>query len=136
MKILTRKATTKGGRNGTINAEDGALSLEMGKPKEMGGTATDKTNPEEIFAAGYSACFASSLEFLLENDKVDYDTIEVTVACNLVKDPDGGFKFDIDLDVTLEGLDEKAKEHYIQGAYNFCPYSKAMKGNVDIRINQ
>jgi len=136
MEILTRKATTKGGRNGTIKALDGELSLQMEKPKEMGGSETTKTNPEEIFAAGYSACFASSLEFLLEKDKVDYDSIEVTVACNLVKDPEGGFKFDIDLDVKLEGIDEEKRTQYVKGAYNFCPYSKAMKGNVDIRINE
>lgn len=136
MKILTRRATTKGGRNGTIEALDGDLNLQMEKPKEMGGSETAKTNPEEIFAAGYSACFASSLEFLLEKDKVDYDSIEVTAACNLVKDPDGGFKFDIDLDVSLEGVDEEKRTQYIKGAYNFCPYSKAMKGNVDIRINE
>jgi organic hydroperoxide reductase OsmC/OhrA len=73
---------------------------------------------------------------LLENDKVDYDSYEVTVACNLVKDSEGGFKFDIDLDASLGNLDEATKQSCAEGAYNFCLYFKAMKGNVDIRINQ
>lgn len=137
VKILTRKAVTKGGRNGNIQAKEGNLNLTMAKPRELGGTENKETNPEEIFAAGYSACFASSLEFLLENAQVSYDTIEVEAALHLVKDEeDGGFKFDIDLYVTLEGPDEKTGNDFIDKAYDFCPYSKAMKGNVDVRIHR
>lgn len=137
VKILTRKAVTKGGRDGNIQAEEGKLNLDMAKPKELGGEENEETNPEEIFAAGYSACFASSLEFLLENAGVPFDTIEVASALHLVKDEEGGgFKFDIDLYVTLEGPEEATRNEFIEKAYGFCPYSKALQGNVDVRIHR
>ncbi|MFP4462139.1 MAG: Ohr family peroxiredoxin [Thermotogota bacterium] len=136
-KVLTRSATTKGGRTGRIEAKEGKLTLDMAKPLELGGSENKETNPEEIFAAGYSACFASSLEYLLENAKVDYDSIEVECALHLIMDAKGGgFKFDIDLYVTLDGPDEETKNTFIDKAYGFCPYSKAISGNVDVRIHR
>lgn len=136
-RILTRSAVTKGGRDGNIQAKEGKLNLDMAKPEELGGRENKETNPEEIFAAGYSACFASSLEFLLENAEVPFDTIEVEAALHLVKDDaGGGFKFDIDLYVTLEGPDEETRNQFIDQAYGFCPYSKAIQGNVDVRIHR
>lgn len=136
-KVLTRSATTKGGRSGRIEAKEGKLALDMAKPIELGGTENKETNPEEIFAAGYSACFASSLEYLLENAEVGFESIEVEAALHLIMDSGGsGFKFDIDLYVSLEGPDQETKDAFIDKAYEFCPYSKAISGNVDVRIHQ
>ncbi|MFW5894626.1 MAG: Ohr family peroxiredoxin [Bacillota bacterium] len=136
-KVLTRSATTKGGRTGRIEAKQGKLTLDMEKPIELGGSENKETNPEEIFAAGYSACFAGSLEYLLENANVDFNSIEVECELHLIMDPKGGgFKFDIDLYVGLEGPDEKTKDTFIDKAYGFCPYSKAISGNVDVRIHK
>lgn len=136
-KVLTRSATTKGGRTGRIEAKEGDLVLDMAKPLELGGTENKETNPEEIFAAGYSACFASSLEYLLENANVDFESIEVEAELHLIMDSEGnGFKFDIDLYVSLDGPDQETKNTFIDKAYGFCPYSKAISGNVDVRIHQ
>ncbi len=136
-KILTRSALSKGGRDGRIQSRQGKLDLQMAKPKELGGEDNEETNPEEIFAAGYSACFASSLEYMLTNEEVSYASIEVEAEVHLVTDSnDGGFKFDIDLHVTLEGPDENTSAKLIDQAYAFCPYSKAITNNVEVRIHR
>jgi Ohr subfamily peroxiredoxin len=132
--LLSRKATTKGGRNGTISLATSNQTITMSKPIEMGGTSNDHTNPEELFAAGYSACFASSLEYLLQAQEEAYTDIEVLSETTLVKDGDKGFKFAIELVVDIKGIDEAKKEMFVNQAYQFCPYSKAINGNVEVNI--
>ena len=132
MKILERQATTYGGRDGRIKDMQSNLELTLSKPVEMGGKLSNGTNPEEIFSMGYSSCFASSLEFLLQMEKQAYESIEVQVVTSLVKDGEKGFKFAIHINAHVVGLDKQTEKKFIEMAYQFCPYSKAIKGNVDI----
>ena len=130
--FLERSATTYGGRDGVIKNTQSGLQVEMTKPLEMGGTNPTGTNPEELFSIGYSGCFASSLEYLLFVDKVSYQDISVKVDTQLVSDEQGGFKFALQVHARIKGLTSEQESQYIQKAFLFCPYSKAIKGNVDV----
>ena len=134
MKILERQATTIGGRDGIIKDTQSTIELKLAKPQEMGGKLAKGTNPEELFAMGYSSCFASSIEFLLQSSKQTYEDIEVTVTASLVKDGDSGFKFEALVNAKIMGVTKDIEKKYIEMAYQFCPYSKAIKGNVDVKF--
>ncbi len=131
-KILERSAITHGGRNGTITDMDSKIELKLTKPTEMGGNNPFGTNPEELFSAGYSACFASSLEYLLTNEGVFYDHLSVKATTMLMANPKTGFSFQLVVDAKIAGVGKEVEKKYIEKAYGFCPYSKAIKGNVDI----
>lgn len=133
MKILERSATTYGGREGIIKDTLSNVELQLGKPQEMGGKLTRFTNPEELFSMGYSSCFASSLEFLLQKDNIKYDDIEVTVTTSLETSEDG-FVFKVKIDAGVHGLNKKQEKEYIEKAYQFCPYSKAIKNNIIVEF--
>lgn len=134
MKILERQATTIGGRDGIIKDTQSTIELKLAKPQEMGGKLAKGTNPEELFAMGYSSCFASSIEFLLQSSKQAYEDIEVTVTASLVKDGDSGFKFEALVNAKIMGVTKDIEKKYIEMAYQFCPYSKAIKENVDVKF--
>lgn len=134
MKILERQATTFGGRDGFIKDTQSGLELKLSKPQEMGGKLSKGTNPEELFSVGYSSCFASSIEFLLQSSKQEYQDVEVTVTTSLVKDGEQGFKFEALVNAKILGVSKEIEKKYIEMAYQFCPYSKAIKGNVNVRF--
>jgi lipoyl-dependent peroxiredoxin len=132
--ILSRQATTYGGRNGIIKDTASKTELNMRKPEEMGGSPNKETNPEELFSMGYSACFASSIEYLLKNDKVSYEDIIVKVDTKLVMEEKEGFKFDVTIYPKITGVTKEIEKTYIDQAYGFCPYSKAIRDNVRVTI--
>jgi lipoyl-dependent peroxiredoxin len=131
-QLLTRGATTYGGRNGVIRDTQSFTNLDLAKPVELGGTPQPGTNPEELFAMGYSACFASSLEYLLQSENVDFDSISVHVDIALVMNETTGFEFAATIKARVLGTDDSTERDFIQKAYQFCPYSKAIKGNVSV----
>ncbi len=133
-EILTRTATTFGGRNGEIKDTTSGLTFKLAKPKQMGGIGLDGTDPEELFSVGYSSCFASSMEYLLQNDKVEYESLYVKADTKLVMVENEGFKFKLIVEARIKGVDKTTLDKYIKGAKDFCPYSKAIKGNVDIEF--
>ncbi len=134
MKILSRKATTQGGRDGVVKTPNDTLVLDMAKPEEMGGEKNTKTNPEELFAMGYSACFASSLEFLLTQSGVDFKGIVVEADASLIADQSKSFNFELSVTVELEGVDNEVAKDFVDKAKAFCPYSKAIEGNVRVHF--
>lgn len=131
-QFLERSATTIGGRNGIIKDMASQLEFKLAKPVEMGGELIPGTNPEELFAAGYSACFASSLEYLLMSEGVSYEEIKVKATTKLMADPKTGFSFQLVVDAKVLGLTDDLSKKYIEKAYGFCPYSKAIRGNVNV----
>ena len=133
-EILSRTATTYGGRNGTIKDTQSGIEYKLAKPKEMGGLGLEGTNPEELFSVGYSSCFASSLEYLLQNDKVKYDDLYVKAETKLLMIENEGFKFKLIVEARVKGLDDEKQKSYIEQAKNFCPYSKAFKGNIEVEF--
>lgn len=124
-----------GGRQGTAYSEDNIFNVDVAKPPALGGEPTTATNPEQLFAAGYSSCFNSALELVLERDKVTVEKNEVKATISLLGDKEnGGVKLAAKLEVTIEGLDEERKQEYVKKAHQYCPYSKAIKDTIDVEI--
>ena len=134
MKILSRKATMVGGRRGKLTTENKDIDLQMVPPKEMGGTG-EGADPESLFVAGYVSCLASSMEYLLTKDNVAYDDLTMEGRVDLNTADDGGFVFALDVSVSTRGLEKSQAQTYLEKAKNFCPYSKAIAGNVTVNLS-
>jgi osmotically inducible protein OsmC len=134
--LYTTKVTAVGGRSGTVKSEDGILDLTLAMPKELGGKG-GATNPEQLFAAGYAACFENAVIHVTraQADKVRDNDIEVVGEVGLLADGAGGFKLAVTLDVEIVGLDQAKAEEIVAQAHAVCPYSNAVKGNVDVVLN-
>lgn len=124
-----------GGRQGIVQSPDNVFMLDVAAPPELGGQVTTATNPEQLFAAGYSACFNSALEFQLKKHNVTIERSTVSATVALAADPaDGGVKLDVELEVKILGLDEETAHKFVKLAHEYCPYSKAIKGNVNVNV--
>ena len=132
--LYTAVATTTGGRDGQVESSDGVLKAELSVPKEMGGPGKPGTsNPEQLFAAGYSACFAGALGFVANRDKVKLGPVKVTGHVTFGKD-DNGFRLAVQLDVNLPELDRTAAEKLVEEAHQICPYSRATRNNIEVKL--
>jgi len=132
----TTTARATGGRDGKAETLDGKLSFDLATPKELGGAGGEGTNPEQLFAAGYSACFIGAMKAVAGQvgTKVPADaTVETTVGIG-PRDA-GGFGLDIDLKVDLPGLDGDTARKLVDAAHQVCPYSNATRNNVDVRLS-
>ncbi|MGE8207651.1 organic hydroperoxide resistance protein [Heyndrickxia sp. NPDC080065] len=131
--LFTSSASAVGGREGRVQSEDGKINLDVAMP----GTPRAKsiptaTNPEQLFAAGYSACFDSALQVIARKERVKFDS-EVTANVSLLKDEsDKGFKLGVTLHVRGIGIEQGVLEDLVHKAHSFCPYSKATRGNIDV----
>jgi osmotically inducible protein OsmC len=133
-KLYTAAATaTRGGRTGKVRTSDGKLNLELSIPKEMGGSGGEGTNPEQLFAAGYSACFESALAKAAREKNVKIDGAEVTARVSIGKEG-GGFLLAAQLEVKIPGLDAAQAQELAEAAHQICPYSKATRGNIEVEL--
>ena len=133
--IYSTTMISNGGRDGRVFSPDNTFVQNLATPKEMGGQGGNDTNPEQLFAAGYSACFNSALSLILSRHKVNDANPEVEITIELVKDAtDNGFKLAADIEVTLENVSQEEAEQYVEQAHQFCPYSKATRGNIDVNL--
>lgn len=130
--ILKRQATTYGGRDGIIKDTQSGIQITLSKPVEMGGEDNPGSNPEELLSMGYSSCFASSLEYLLHVAHIDYQGLSVQATTHLNADSKTGFSFELFVKVNIEGVTKEVEKTFIDQAFQFCPYSKAIKGNVHV----
>jgi osmotically inducible protein OsmC len=139
MNVLYRaNATAEGaGRAGHTRSDDGKVDFQLSIPKEMGGPGGDGTNPEQLFAAGYAACFLSALQYVARETKTTLspDTKISTRVGIGPNDQGEGFKLDIDLIVSGTGLDIGSAQEILEHAHRVCPYSNATRGNVDVRLS-
>ncbi len=126
------KATTKGGRNGRANLDNGALALAMGLPKEMGGNG-DGHNPEQLFALGYSSCFGQAVLALAKKHGLDGQAAEVTCTVTIDKD-ETSFGLKADLSLKIPGADKDKVKALLEDAHGICPYSKATRGNIPVTL--
>ena len=132
--LYTAVATATGdGRNGHATSEDGMLDLDLRIPKEMGG-AGGATNPEQLFAVGYAACFHSALKVVAGREKLDVTGTEVSASVSIGADDKGGFGLAVELDVHAPALDEATAERIVAAAHEVCPYSNATRGNIDVQL--
>ncbi|HEX3459969.1 MAG TPA: organic hydroperoxide resistance protein [Acidimicrobiales bacterium] len=135
-KILyTAEATVTGGRiNGHGVTSDGALDVQLRMPKEMGGEGGG-TNPEQLFAVGYAACFESALGVVARREKVEVGDVSIDSRVNLLPTEERGFKLSVELDVTLPGVQDAGEAVKIVAAsHQVCPYSNATRGNIDVKL--
>ncbi len=131
--IYTARATANGGRAGRIESSDGHLKLDLSVPREMGGPGGTGTNPEQLFAAGYAACFQGALGVVARRNKVDTTQSEVTAQVGLQKSG-LSFALDVELRVSIPGVERELAEKLVHEAHQVCPYSVATRGNVDVRL--
>ncbi len=125
-----------GGRDGSVYSPDNIFNLDVAKPAALGGDVTTASNPEQLFAAGYSACFNSALELQLEKDQVEFESSEVIATVALYPDKeDKGVKLGVKLEVSIEGVEHAVALEYAHKAHNYCPYSKAMRGNIEVELS-
>ncbi|QLE00452.1 organic hydroperoxide resistance protein [Galbibacter sp. BG1] len=138
MKALYKaSATTTGGRAGHVKSDDGIIDMKLELPKELGGKGGEYTNPEQLFAAGYSACFGSALQHVAKQHKVDIGSdFDVKATVKIGEHPElEGFLLEVILDVTLPGVEEETGEKLINEAHEVCPYSRATQDNIDVTLN-
>jgi len=135
-KVLYRAhATSSGGREGNSRSSDGVLDLKLTVPKELGGGGGDGTNPEQLFAAGYSACFLGALKFVAGQQKATLPKeLTVTGDVGIGKIPTG-FGIEVDLTIHAPGMDSAQLKDLVDKAHIVCPYSNATRNNIDVRLN-
>jgi osmotically inducible protein OsmC len=129
-------ASATGGRDGRSTTADGSLDVTLSTPKELGGAGGDGNNPEQLFAAGYAACFLGAMKFVASQGgaKVPADA-KVTATVGIGPRSEGGFGLDIALDVSLPGVSKGDAQALVDKAHQVCPYSNATRNNVDVRLN-
>jgi len=133
-KVLYRaEATSTGGRDGTSRTNDGKLEVRLNPPKEMGGSG-DGTNPEQLFAAGYSACFLGAMKHVAGKEKITLPAdAKITGKVGIGPIPQG-FGIEVELVISLPGLDRGTAQSVIEKAHQVCPYSNATRGNIDVKL--
>jgi lipoyl-dependent peroxiredoxin len=136
MQVLyTATATATGGRNGRIRSPDGVLDLGLALPKELGGPGGAATNPEQLFAAGYAACFENALLRVARERKAPIRESHVTAHVGIGREEDGYFRLAVALEVSVPGRDRAEVEGMVRVAHEeVCPYSRATRGNVEVDV--
>ncbi len=132
--LYSTQARAVGGRAGHVQSDDGLLSLDLALPKELGGKG-GATNPEQLFAAGYAACFESAMRFIAGKQKLPLQDASVTVNVSLHSNDQGGFVLGVALAAETKGLDQAAADALVSAAHQVCPYSNAIKGNVEVALS-
>ena len=133
--LYTASATATGdGRSGHTRSSDGVLDLDLAVPKEMGGPGGHLTNPEQLFAAGYAACFHSALKRVAGLQKITLTDTAITVDVGIGPNGNGGFGLTVAIEAEVPGLDETTARDLLDQAHQVCPYSNATRGNVDVTL--
>jgi osmotically inducible protein OsmC len=137
MKVMYRTPTitSVGGRDGSVCSADGNLDLRVSRPKEMGGSG-DMTNPEELFGAGYAACFHSALKHVAAEKKIalGQSTVQANVSLG-ANDKGPGFMLAVELHVTVPNAEAATAQEVVRAAHTICPYSNATRNNIDVRLS-
>ena len=131
-KLYTASVTAHGGRDGHIKSDDGILEFELRKPMEMGGQG-GATNPEQLFAAAWGACYLGALGSIADHEGIDASEATVNVQVSFNKDGNA-FALSAELDVHIPGLSHDETQQLADKAHKTCPYSKATRGNIDVRV--
>jgi len=136
--LYTAQATSTGGRAGTTKSSDGRISLNLSTPKGLGGDDGPGTNPEQLFAAGYSACFIGAIKAVAARQKIALpaevsNTADVSIGPMVGKA--GAFSVDVSMTISIPGMERAAAEALVKAAHEVCPYSNATRGNINVAIN-
>jgi osmotically inducible protein OsmC len=135
--VYTATSTSTGGRTGTTRSSDGRISLQLSTPKELGGDSGPGTNPEQLFASGYSACFIGAMKAVAARQKISLPadvSITADVAIGPMTGKEGAFSISVAMKVHVPGMDKEAAEKLVATAHQVCPYSNATRGNIDVAL--
>lgn len=133
IKYTAEAIATGAGRNGRTRTDDGRVDLQLAVPKSMGGSG-DGSNPEQLFAAGYAACFHSALQLVARSQKVDLGDSSVGARVGIGPNGSGGFGLAVTLEVVVPTLDHAKAQELADAAHQVCPYSNAVRGNIDVTV--
>jgi Ohr subfamily peroxiredoxin len=131
--LYTAEATAWGGREGRVASSDGVVDVQLAIPKEMGGPGGPLTNPEQLFAAGYAACFHSALKLVAAREKVDVTDSAVTARVG-IGTVGTAFNLQVTLEAELPGVDHEQANALVAKAHEVCPYSNATRGNIEVNL--
>ncbi|MFY4775418.1 organic hydroperoxide resistance protein [Metabacillus sp. RGM 3146] len=131
--VYTATATAIGGRGGKVQSSDNILDLSIEMPKALGGAGKEGTNPEQLFAAGYAACFDSALNLVARTKRIKIGQTAVTAHVTINKDTDG-FALSAVLEVNIPEVSKEEAESLVEQAHQVCPYSRATRGNMDVEL--
>jgi osmotically inducible protein OsmC len=132
--LYTATATATGGRDGKAESSDGSFKVNLTTPKEMGGNGAAGANPEQLFAAGYSACFIGALKVVATKEKVKLPS-EVSITGHVGIGPiPAGFGIQAELVISMPGVDRATAEQLVEKAHQICPYSNATRGNIEVKL--
>lgn len=131
--IYKISATSVGGRAGHVKSESGRIDMELQTPKEMGGSG-EGSNPEELFAAGYSACFNGALNLVARTKRIRTGETKVTVTVLFGKTPEGAFQLGAEITALIPGVTQEVANELIEEAHQVCPYSRATRGNIEVTL--
>jgi len=135
--LYTAHATSTGGRTGTTESSDGKIKLQLSTPKELGGDNGPGTNPEQLFASGYSACFIGAMKAVAARQKISLPaevSIKSSVSIGPMTGKPGAFGIAVEMEVSVPGMDKAATEALVKTAHEVCPYSNATRGNIDVTL--
>lgn len=134
--LYTARAVSTGGRRGHTQNESGIVSFDLSVPGSMGGEGKpDTTTPEDLFAAGYAACFGGAVDFQSKQLKLVPESLEIHCAVSIGKRAEGdGFGLAVDIEAKVGGLSQEDAEKIVNAGHAFCPYSRAVKGNIDVTV--
>ncbi len=136
--LYTAHATSTGGRTGSTESSDGKIKLQLSTPKELGGDNGPGTNPEQLFAAGYSACFIGAMKAVAARQKITLPaevSIKADVSIGPMTGKPGAFGIAVGMLVSIPGMDKAAAEALVKTAHEVCPYSNATRGNIDVALS-
>ncbi|TXS08793.1 MULTISPECIES: organic hydroperoxide resistance protein [unclassified Streptomyces] len=130
----TAVATAENGRDGRVSTDDGKLDVVVNPPKEMGGSGAG-TNPEQLFAAGYSACFQGALGVVARQEKADITGSTVTASVSIGRTEAGGFGLEVAISASIPNVDTATAQALVEKAHQVCPYSNATRGNIKVELS-
>ncbi|MFF2009086.1 organic hydroperoxide resistance protein [Streptomyces sp. NPDC058195] len=132
--LYTAVATAENGRDGRVSSDDGTLDVVVNPPKSMGGSGAG-TNPEQLFAAGYSACFQGALGVVARQEKADVSGSTVTAEVSIGKTAEGGFGLAVTIRAAIPNVDTATARALVEKAHQVCPYSNATRGNIKVELS-
>lgn len=133
--LYTAEVTAQNGRNGHVRSSDGSLDLNLSAPPALGGTGKPGTNPEQLFAAGYSACFIGAMQYQAMQQKLHPGNITINAKVSIgPAEGDNGFTLAVAMDIHVDALGQQAAEKLVADAHRTCPYSNATRGNILVKL--
>lgn len=134
-KLYTATVMVEGGREGKAVSSDGALDMALKVPKELGGPGGHGTNPEQLFAAGFAACFEGALGVVMRTKRIKSEGTKITSHVTIGKDTDDNFVLSVNMDITIKGVEMSVAQQIVDEAHDVCPYARATRGNIEVITN-